>query len=714
MTSNFFIFVHRKMLNSLRLTIIMVIISVILTCPSVYTKPISSFAPPYSSSFPRSPSSLSSPSSSPSFPPSSNRISQTSHCCDRDRELSLINDTKLKMRHSLEMITQPFREVLADNLKSFTDHFHGLIDTARFSTDKILSQSNPSLAKDQRELVNILFQSFSKIIFSDTIGEQSPSSIEIERSVNRFFDAILDKMYSVELPSIPKSSSIPSTLTNCIMNAKHENKDHFGSYPTKIIGQLRKALHVSRTIIQSVELALHVLNQTASINLSESCFESWVRLTACPTCKGVTQSTYCVNYCKNVARGCFAELYELADPWDKFVTALEQMSDVMLQDYNLEYVLSQIHDNINTTIKQATEKKNKLIQACLSPSSSRHARHVHLNHNSTSLHSKMAETHRPSVPSRTMSILVQQQQQQQDQRQNQVINKSPVSSVVENVAQMSPSSMGIPISIDGRNLRAHRLRRFSSPSLFVVLGNFVHELGESKKFFQNIADQMCAVDKNDTDKCWNGASFSRYTKPLVKKSLSGQYANPEVQVAGLSPKFKILIKKLESMGVTITNSIRTIPESPRHEPNDSSPPSLYSDDEDSDDHGSGDGPEDYEDEDGDGKDNHSGGDSRKPSLNEDSEGEDEDEDYEETEEDDGVHGGIGMESDGNKGVHGSGGPDHRIPIDGHENRFDHHDPSLHRGESRPDKTSPSSVSKLISDFHLILLLTCLMTLINYH
>jgi len=32
----------------------------------------------------------------------------------------------------------------------------------------------------------------------------------------------------------------------------------------------------------------------------------------------------------------------------------------MLQDYNLEHVLSKIHDNINTAIKQAMEKKNKV------------------------------------------------------------------------------------------------------------------------------------------------------------------------------------------------------------------------------------------------------------------------------------------------------------------------------------------------------------------
>jgi len=71
---------------------------------------------------------------------------------------------------------------------------------------------------------------------------------------------------------------------------------------------------------------------------------------------------------------------------------------------------------------------------------------------------------------------------------------------------------------------------------------------------------------------------------LVKKSLSGQNANPEVQASQLSPKFKTLIKKLETMSVTVQNSIRTIPEPGRHELNDSS----RSDDEDSSEHGSGD------------------------------------------------------------------------------------------------------------------------------
>ena len=107
LTNNFFIFVHRKMFNSLRLTIMLITISVILFFSPVNTKPVSSFAPPYSSSFSRSPL-------------SANRIIEMHHCCDRDQELRLISETKHKIYQSLELITQPLWDVLADNLKSFT------------------------------------------------------------------------------------------------------------------------------------------------------------------------------------------------------------------------------------------------------------------------------------------------------------------------------------------------------------------------------------------------------------------------------------------------------------------------------------------------------------------------------------------------------------------------------------------------------------------
>lgn len=51
---------------------------------------------------------------------SSTRWSLKGHCCDRERETTFVNETKLKMRQTLEMLTLPHRELMTDSLKMFT------------------------------------------------------------------------------------------------------------------------------------------------------------------------------------------------------------------------------------------------------------------------------------------------------------------------------------------------------------------------------------------------------------------------------------------------------------------------------------------------------------------------------------------------------------------------------------------------------------------
>lgn len=60
----------------------------------------------------------------------------------------------------------------------------------------------------------------------------------------------------------------------------------------------------------------------------------------------------------------------------------------------------------------------------------------------------------------------------------------------------------------GNSKKRHRRQVHYSKAFYVNVGNFVHQLGESKKFFMAISDQICANSKHNSDKCWNGTSFS--------------------------------------------------------------------------------------------------------------------------------------------------------------------------------------------------------------
>lgn len=256
------------------------------------------------------------------------------------------------------------------------DQIHKLILSSRNSTDQMLAQSYPHFKKVRQQSLSQLFDSITRYIFGNESNVPSvpPANsvhpVEIARSVDKFFDDILDDIYDYGhyYPTNSRTRSVSNSNTiNCLEDAKRrrDTTDHFGIYPSKISKQLRKALQVARAIIQSSQLGLSVFNFTATVAPSESCMNAFVRMTACPLCKGVREFQYCPVYCVNVARGCFAEFYELHEPWISFVTSLEDLSNQMIKDYNLESVLADMDDNIDNAITGALENRRKVSINCL-------------------------------------------------------------------------------------------------------------------------------------------------------------------------------------------------------------------------------------------------------------------------------------------------------------------------------------------------------------
>lgn len=264
----------------------------------------------------------------------------------------------------------------------FTDQIHKLIISSHNATDQTLAQSYPHFEKVRKQSTAQLFDSITRYIFSNESSSQhlplttiAIHPIEIARSVDKFFVDILDDIYNSGhlFTSNSRTRSVSDSNTiNCLQDAKRDISDHFGNYPSKISKQLRKALQVARAIIQSSQLGLSVFNFTASVTPSESCINAFVRMTACPLCKGIREFQYCPEYCTNVARGCLAQLYELHEPWISFVTSLEDLSTQMIKDYNLETVLVEMSDNIDNAISLGLESRRKvsvklfIINICLS------------------------------------------------------------------------------------------------------------------------------------------------------------------------------------------------------------------------------------------------------------------------------------------------------------------------------------------------------------
>lgn len=77
-------------------------------------------------------------------------------------------------------------------------------------------------------------------------------------------------------------------------------------------------------------------------------------------------------------------------------------------------------------------------------------------------------------------------------------------------SSFSTSSSKPHASLSSNSKKRHRRRAHYPKAFYVNVGDFVHQLGESKKFFMAISDQICANSKHnkDLDKCWNGTSFS--------------------------------------------------------------------------------------------------------------------------------------------------------------------------------------------------------------
>ncbi|RWS30717.1 Glypican-5-like protein, partial [Leptotrombidium deliense] len=377
----------------------------------------------------------------------------------------------------------------------------------------ILLSENATMSmfsKNYTKLASSVMVPTSKL-FTSLIAHVSGKEVDLQHSVNSFFDDTFPEIYQKLIKSRHKEAN--TEFVDCLRDAQPDISA-FGNIPLQLSLQLEKSFEFAKIVLQSMQVAIEVINRTLNFRISEECTNAFVKLTYCSACSGLHNVKPCNGMCLNVARGCVAQLAELDRPWNEFVIAFEQISTAIIGYQNAENVLASIDSKIFEAIKYAVDNDQEIAKrvkvACGHPK--RYLREATTTE--TSQHNDMSL--RPSLP----------------------------------------------------------ISSLSSSSLYVKLQTFVYQLVESKGFFTNLGDSLCHEDfvsSNTEVNCWNGHVLGEYTKSIAGIGVEAQKFNSEFAASSVkSTEISALTEKLKQIREVLRSKIKTIPESDSFVMNDGS------------------------------------------------------------------------------------------------------------------------------------------------
>ncbi|KAK0139166.1 Glypican-6 [Merluccius polli] len=247
--------------------------------------------------------------------------------------------------------------------------------------------------------------------------------------------------------------------------------------------------------------ALALIGPEVTVNLLPACRRALTKMLFCPYCSGLPGLRPCRNYCLNVMRGCLANQADLDTEWTLFLDAMLLVADRLVGPENIEQVLQpidiKISDAIMTMQENSFEFRNKVFQLCGQPK---------------------------SAVGRVRSS-------------RSVFNANP-----------------------RYRLAGSRVRPTTAAgtSLDRLINNIKKKLGESKRFWSKLPDEICSGGNRtepDEEGCWNSHARGRYFPEVVKEGLTNQLNNPEVELDITRPN-SFIRQQIMSLRV-MTNKLKS-------------------------------------------------------------------------------------------------------------------------------------------------------------
>uniref|UniRef100_A0A3P8SK39 Glypican 5c n=1 Tax=Amphiprion percula TaxID=161767 RepID=A0A3P8SK39_AMPPE len=423
-------------------------------------------------------------------------------CCTRKMEESYQFAVKRETLHNIHSYSYELEHLISGHSDAFQDMFQYLLSFSQGHLSSLLEGSYSSLSRHALPHVNQLFSSLSLYLRG--------ANVSVEAAVHQFFNNIFPLAYTRLInPGIEGSMMMGSEMSDCLRMIR-QDVNPFGPHPAVMAQELAGALGAGRQLGLALEEGLEVMNATEHASLSKECVKGLVKMVYCSHCRGLTLIKPCVGYCLNVMRGCLASVSELDQPWRRYTSLLEQLTQAMAGHHSLELALLGVRGHVNEALLYA-QLHGPLITATgqftvFSPSSL-----CVLSCCSFVSFSFL------STPFPPPCIFL-------------ACNNFPWTP-----SPIIPSSFPLKPSKNNK----HSLRTLSR--------EFLMHLQRYKSFFAALPEMLCEGENVvDDSTCWSGDGVvESYTGRVVGNGLHAQRQNPEVKVRSVDPAVAEVKERLD-------------------------------------------------------------------------------------------------------------------------------------------------------------------------
>ncbi|XP_059826354.1 glypican-5-like isoform X5 [Hypanus sabinus] len=270
-------------------------------------------------------------------------------CCTRKMEDRYQSAAHQDLQRLLRTTSSALKFLISQNAAAFQEAFQNIIQQAEDNTKALLRTAYRKLAPQMAALVQELFADVAFFIFG--------SEKNVDEFVNRFFDNLFPLVYTHLIK--PGLSNVSPDFTTCIRRVR-KDLNPFGYFPKSISSQMSNSLTAEHMFLQALNLGIEIINTTDHLHYTKECSRALLKMQYCSHCQGWTNHKPCMGYCLNVIRGCLANMAEIDSHWREYIRSLEELSSGILETYDLEQILLNLHSLVNDAIMNAQINGSKL------------------------------------------------------------------------------------------------------------------------------------------------------------------------------------------------------------------------------------------------------------------------------------------------------------------------------------------------------------------
>ncbi|XP_026091559.1 glypican-1-like [Carassius auratus] len=308
-------------------------------------------------------------------------------------------------------------------------------------------------------------------LYADLHRYYDGTSLNLEEVLDDFWMKLLERLLKA---SDPETASLLSDDFLECASKQTETLHPFGDAPLELKTKLVQAFISVRAFVQGLTVAGEVVQKASQVPLSEECSHAIIKLMYCPHCQGLGSVKPCVNYCKNVMKGCFANQADLDTEWQSLIETMIQVASSFGAEPSMDTVIYSIPVRISEAVLTLQENMeiytSKVFKAC-----------------------------------------------------------------GDSGEEGTPSSISEEPKKKGSTVTAldYKPSPKSAARLEVQVTDVSNKLEEMQNYWIQLPSALCrgrTVSSTSSDNCWNGNTKDRYLQEVVGDGLAYQFDNPEVEI----------------------------------------------------------------------------------------------------------------------------------------------------------------------------------------